>query len=153
LTYSIDTSALLDCWIRHYPPDVFPSIWVRMEELIGKGVLMATEEVLFELKKVDDDVYRWAKKHASMFVLVDEEIQRAVANILQSYPRLVDTRKNRSRADPFVIGLAQIKDCAVVTGEAVTGKIEKPNIPDVCMALGIRYLKPLDMFREQSLQL
>jgi Domain of unknown function (DUF4411) len=153
LRYSIDTSALLDCWVRHYPPDVFPTVWVRMKELVNKDILIATEEVLFELKKVDDDVYRWAKKHPSMFVLVDEEIQRAVASILQLYPRLVDTRKNRSRADPFVVALAQIKGCTVVTGEALTGKIEKPNIPDVCMALGIRYIKPLDMFREQGLQL
>jgi len=153
LRYSIDTSALLDCWVRHYPPDVFPSVWVRIEGFINEGNLIATEEVLFELKKVDDDVYKWAKKHPAMFMIVDEEIQRTVASILQLYPRLVDTRKNRSRADPFVIGLAQIKGCAVVTGETLTGKTAKPNIPDVCLALGIRYLKALDMFREQSLQL
>ena len=51
MRYSIDTSAILDAWIRGFPPDVVPGFWERFEELIDIGQLIATEEVLYELKK------------------------------------------------------------------------------------------------------
>jgi hypothetical protein len=33
--YSIDTSALIDWWIRYYPPNSFPTLKVRLEDLAG----------------------------------------------------------------------------------------------------------------------
>ena len=57
MKYSIDTSSILDGWIRYYPPDVFPLVWTKIEELIEKEILVATEEVLFELEKKDDKAY------------------------------------------------------------------------------------------------
>ena len=51
MKYSIDTSAILDAWVRGFPPDVVPGFWVRFEELIDNGQLIATEEVLYELEK------------------------------------------------------------------------------------------------------
>lgn len=148
MDYSIDTSSLLDGRVRYYPPDVFPQVWVRIEELVDRGVLCATEEVKVELAKQDDEVYNWACAHAHMFVPIDEEIQRVVSNILAGYAELVDTRRNRSGADAFVIALAQVKRCAVVTGEKLTNNPNRPHIPDVCRGLGIRCLTILELFRE-----
>jgi hypothetical protein len=51
LQYSIDTSALLDAWIRWYPPDIFSKLWINVDELIASGNLFASEEVLVELEK------------------------------------------------------------------------------------------------------
>jgi hypothetical protein len=45
--YSVDTGALLDGWLRYYPPDVFPSVWAKLDELIEDKILVASEEVLF----------------------------------------------------------------------------------------------------------
>jgi len=53
-------------------------------------------------------------------------------------------------ADSFVIAVARMRGLAVVTGEKLTGNLEKPNIPDVCEALGIRWMGLLDMFRQQG---
>ena len=33
MKYSLDTSGILDGW-RHYPPDIFPPVWERFDELI-----------------------------------------------------------------------------------------------------------------------
>ncbi len=152
MIYSIDTSALIDGRRRYYPPDVFPTVWQRIDQLITRGEVIGTEEVFVELKKQDDEVYEWAEQRRTIFVPVDESIQHAVIAILQQYPRLVDTRRNRSNADPFVIALAQIRGCTVVTGEKPTGKLEKPNIPDVCSALAIDCLDLLGVFRQQGWQ-
>jgi hypothetical protein len=113
LKYSIDTSAILEAWRRRYPPDVFPAVWQRLEEVIDQGELRASEEVLLEIEKRDDEVHVWAKERkASLFVPIDEAQQRHVSVILEKHERLVDTRKNRSAADPFVIALAVAQGCA-----------------------------------------
>ena len=62
MRYGIDTSALLDAWVRYYPPDVFASIWEKLSQVAANGTLIATEEVLFELEKKDDDVFNMGKE-------------------------------------------------------------------------------------------
>lgn len=150
MRYSIDTSSILDGWRRYYPPDVFPKLWEKLDELINKGELKATEEVLAELEKKDDEVHEWAKKRPQLFVPINMEIQQIVSDILENYERLADTRKNRTSADPFVIALAQINNACVVTGEHPTNNIEKPNIPDVCRIMRIHYINFLSLIREQG---
>lgn len=120
-----------------------------MDELIRRGALIATEEVLHELERKDDEVYEWARQR-DMFVDTNEAIQLAATGILRNHPKLIDQRKNRSGADPFVIALAQVEGCAVVTAEKPTTSSKRPNIPDVCDALGIQWLTILQLFRAQG---
>lgn len=150
--YSIDTSALLDGWIRYYPPDVFGTVWSRLAGLGRAGTAVITEEVIVELEKKDDDVYKWAKAELTCIPL-DSAIQVVVADILNNHPRLVDARKHRSKADPFVIALAKIKGFAGVTGEKPTGNLQKPHIPDVCGAMNIPRMNLLGLFRAQGWQI
>lgn len=37
MPYCVDTSGWLDGWQRHYPKDVFPSLWTKLDELIING--------------------------------------------------------------------------------------------------------------------
>ena len=151
MKYSIDTSAILDGWQRYYPPDVIPGLWEKLEELIDKGDLIATEEVLIELKKKEGDVaYKWAKKHDQMFIPIDSKIQIEVTKILGSHRKLIDTRKNRSAADPFVIALAIVENCKVVTGERPTTSLTRPHIPDVCRAMNVPWIDLVQLCREQG---
>jgi hypothetical protein len=148
--YSVDTSAILNAWRQHYPPDLFQPLWQKVGDLVEGGKLIATEEVFVELGKKDDEVYSWARQHRYMFVPLDEEIQRAVSAILRSHPRLLDNRNNRSGADPFVIALARIAGCTVVTYETPSNSSSRPRIPDVCSAMNIRWINVLQMLREQG---
>ncbi|MGA2478937.1 MAG: DUF4411 family protein [Spirochaetia bacterium] len=150
MEYSVDTSSILDAWRRYYPPDVFPALWTSMDILIAGGSLRATDEVRVELERKDDEVLAWAAGRDGFFVELDDRIQMAVTNILSQYPKLLDTRSNRSGADPFVIALAQIENSAVVTGERLTNSLLRPNIPDVCRELGIRSMNILELIREQN---
>jgi len=147
MKYSIDTSAVLDGWKRYYPPEAFPGLWSRLEELIRQGDLRASEEVLRELEKRDDDVYAWALGQEGFFVPLDDAVQDAVSEILREYQKLIDTRKNRSAADPFVIALAKASSCGVITGEMATNSPDRPNIPDVCRAFGIPSYRLVDVIR------
>lgn len=84
-----------------------------------------------------------------MFIPIDGQIQQVVRNILSRYPRLVDTRRNRSGADPFVIALASIEGCTVVTNEGPSNNPAKPHIPDVCQALQVPCIHLVQMARQQ----
>lgn len=150
MRYSIDTSAILDGWNRYYPPDIFPGLWNRLGGLITDGHLRATEEVLVEIEKKDDNVCEWARNQDGFFVPIDTKIQPVVSDILSSFEKLVDTRANRSAGDPFVIALAVVERCTVVTGEGRTGRPDRPNIPDVCEALGVPCVNLLQLIRREG---
>jgi hypothetical protein len=150
LPYCIDTSAILDGWKRYYPPDVFPSLWNYLEGLIAAVELIAPDEVLHELARNDDEVFQWAKAQVRMFVSLDEDIQRGTLEVLAAFPKLVDTLKDRGRADPFVIALAKSRRCVVVTGERNQGSPSRPRIPIVCEHFGIRCISLLQLMQDQG---
>lgn len=150
MKYCIDTSSILTGWRHSYPPEVFPGLWDKLNELIQNGELISTEEVLHELEKKDDEVYKWALDRKIMFIEIDDDIQVAVREILQNHKRLLDTRKNRSGADPFVIALAKIRGCTVVTNEQLTNSPDRPHIPDVCKSFNIPTVSLLDLIKEKG---
>lgn len=152
MVYCIDTSALLEGWVRHYPPDIFPALWENLRSMIDSSELISPEEVLVELSKKDDLVYQWAKENQAMFVPLDDETQEVTSDILTAFPRLVGQLKDRNSADPFVIAVAMIQDAVVVTSERPSGSHNRPKIPDVCEHYGIRCINLLDLIREQGWQ-
>jgi uncharacterized protein DUF4411 len=151
MSYCVDTSGWLDGWQRNYPPDVFPTLWRRVEVVIGAGDIFSSEEVYIELQKKDDEIHDWMKARKEMLVPLTEEIQTIASDLLSEFPRLVDTLRNRSKADPFVIATAIDRKATVVTGEPITGNMTKPRIPDVCNVRGVRCINFLQMIRELKL--
>jgi len=146
--YSIDTSALIDAYCIYYPPDVFPAVWTFMEDLVARGALLAPEAVRDELELKDDKLLRWARGNSSIFADTSGALQHEAEGILKSYPSLQKLHSTRPDADPFVIALAVVESCSVVASERRNP--QNPRIPDVCDALGIRYLRFVEMFREEG---
>lgn len=150
MAFSLDTSAILDAWVRNYPPDVFPAIWLHMDAAARNGDIFVVDEVRRELERKDDGACKWVKGHEGMIVAIDDEIQRHVLEIMSKYSRLVDSRKNRSIGDPWVIALARVRGLTVVTAEKASGNLAKPKIPDVCRDLGVASGSVIDFFRLQG---
>lgn len=152
--FCIDTSALLHGWKRDYPPDVFSSIWRDLEELAEIGLLIAPKEVLLELERGGDDVYAWAKAREAMFLEPDDNVQKQVAQIVNTYPSFVpEESRDGIWADPYVIGLAVTKEATVVTGETLAGPNAKiVRIPDICTVLKVPYVAFLDLLRSSGRQ-
>ena len=148
--YCIDTSALMDGWVRYYPRDIWPGLWTKLDMLIQEGRLFATEEVLRELKKKNDALHRWAKERKSMFRGIDEPVQSVVLEILAKHQNLIHANRGRSGADPWVIALAKVEGGKVITGERKSGSLEKPKMPDVCEAVGVPWMTLVDLCREQK---
>lgn len=153
MPFSLDTSGILDAWVRYYPRDVFPTIWSNMDSSAKNGDIFVIDEVLRELERKDDDVYKWVKTRGHMIVLIDQDVQTQAAGIMKDFPRLIDTRRNRSGCDPWVIALAVARQLTVVTGEKPSGNIQKPKIPDVCQHLNVPCIGIVDFFRAQGWRL
>lgn len=149
--YSIDSSALIHGWHRIYRPKNFGFVWERLDTLIEEGRLRSSIEVYNELEKKDDELFEWCKERKEkMFVEIDEPTQSHVKRIMKSYPRLVDTGKGRSGADPFVVALAATTDpFMIVVTEENPGKTK---IPDVCLAEKMLSCKLADMIERENWQ-
>lgn len=121
-----------------------------MEGAIGEGLIVAPREVLFELERVDGDAHAWAKRQGNFFLELDEEVQEAARNVLAEFPELVKQKRHRTVADAFVVAVAQVHGCAVVTNEKATYSPRRPNIPDVCASMSIRCIDLLGLILEMG---
>jgi hypothetical protein len=120
-----------------------------LDGLIAEGRLRASIEVYREMERKDDELFAWCKdRRETMFVEIEDACQHEVARIMGAYPRLVDTVRGRSGADPFVIGLAAAAQprMTVVTEEHPG----KQRIPDVCLAEGIAYIGLADLIEQEN---
>lgn len=80
--FSFDSSAFIHAWYRAYRPKNFETFWINLEEAILAGHVVASTEVLLELQRKDDDIYKWCKRLAeSVSVEVDDEQQRHMQHL------------------------------------------------------------------------
>jgi len=135
---------------RRYPPSTFPGIWRSVETLVAEGRICATEEVKYELDGIKDDARQWARGQNGLFVPLDKNQTDEVSRIMDQFEKLVDYRGNKSGADPFVIALARVRGCAVVSQENRTNTNESPHIPNVCDYYRIECISVLTMFEREG---
>lgn len=138
--YCLDTSVLIESWGRHYRPKGFPSFWDRVHHAIEDGVFIAPAIVLNELERKEDDLWQWTKEREQLFIPLTVDLQLAQEDIINRFSRLINQSNGKSMADPWVIALAKLRGCPVVTYERA-GSLNNPRIPDVCMKMGIGCLR------------
>jgi hypothetical protein len=150
MAYVLDTSALIGGWHRTYPPDVLPGLWENLDALCTSGGLHVPYEVVLELKAQEDDLSAWVMARAGDLVV---ETTRAVAiearAILNDHPQLTMPGTGRGAADPFVIAVAAIRGCPVVTEER-GGSAAKPRIPYVCNQRQVQVMDMLGVIRSEG---
>jgi hypothetical protein len=150
MIYCIDTSSLIAAWQEKYPIENFPSIWDKIHSLIEEERLTAPVDVLHETKKRSDELHTWLKVRKAMFRELTDAVQIEAGQVLSQFPRLVGEKKLRTSADPFVIALARVEGLQLVADEKLTGKPLRPNIPDVCMELGMTHINVLQLIQSEK---
>lgn len=147
----IDTCSLTK--MRHtYPRDVFPAAWELLTEIAQTGVLISVDDVLEELSLFDDEILQWATEQGQVFLPLLENIQARAVEVLSSHPGILDLKKNKSSADPFVIATAIEHSCTVVTEEKPSNSPIRHKIPNVCRDYSVECIPILDMFRREGLR-
>ena len=148
IVYSFDASALIEAH-KSYPMEIFPSLWVELEQLIKSDRLKMSEVVFDEVQ--DQEIQEWFKEKqlkSHIRVPINQIDQN---NVQVLVPRLVNPQTGESAGDPWVIALAQeLQNCVVVTHEKMSGKGGRPKIPNICKELGIECINLLDLFRKEN---
>jgi len=147
--YSLDANALIYAWAEAYRPESFESFWTKLDGMAAEGRVKISEEVHEELRRKDDGLFAWIDARPHVIVPDTDAVQARVKTILQSHPLLVKARKNRSGADPFVVGVAQCEGAIVVTQEGF-GSTQSPKIPDVCRDYGVAFQRLGDLIRDEG---
>ena len=150
MRYSIDTSALMEAEVRHYPQAIFPTLWGNLQTLVDAGALVASEEVANELSRDPGTLNDWCRAHARMFVTSDARIQGHVGRLITTYTGFV-LATGQSGGDPFVVAVAIEHNLTVVTQERRVGPGGgRPKIPNVCAAEGVPCITLLEMIRREG---
>jgi Domain of unknown function (DUF4411) len=152
----IDTSSFIA--LRHYPRDLFDALWSFIEQLVAAGHLIAPHEVLRELSKQDDEIYKWAKSQKVAFIELDGDQGAALKEVLAAFPALAAAMKASPHADPIVVSIALVRSrqdpknaCTVVTEEKLRGD-GSHKVPNVCKHFGLKTGTLLDVLREEGLK-
>ena len=151
MKYSLDSDAAINAW-RDYPIENFPKIWDWIERMGRDGLLGISEVVFRELEKGGDECYDWFKTRKSDFVYPnDDDVQRELNRLVNTYNNFgLITGKNEG--DPFVVALAIVQDCMVVTNESMSNNMNGPKVPDVCRAEGIQWIKFVEVIRREEVK-
>ena len=65
-------------------------------------------------------------------------------------PSNSNTIRDGTAADFFIIATAKVKGFVVVTEEGPTGKLQRPNIPDVCRDHGVDCINLIKLIRAEA---
>ncbi len=147
IRYCLDTSFLINGWHRRYRIDVFPTLWSAVDSLIEQGTICSCEEVLSELTRGDDALVTWAKERKACFQRPTSDTLANLRTVMQSKPNIAATGGSLNRADPFVVAHAMTVHAIVVTDEQPAPNLRStkpPKMPDVCDALGVKWLPPIE---------
>lgn len=149
--YMIDACSFTELR-RVYPKQNFPAVSVVIEDLVVQGRLLSVDDVFLELDAQDDEVAAWAQAHRAVFLPLTEEMQQKAREILSSHPTLIDLKKRKSSADPFLIAAALLRGATVVTQEKRSGGPPAVKIPDVYAACNVRCIPLLMMLQSENLR-
>lgn len=153
VVYSFDTSSLIEASDVLYPMENFPSLWGRIVELIRSNRLKMSQPVFDEAMR-NEGLANWCREESLQPFLelkVDVLVQNHVRTILEEYPGMINARKNKSGADPWVVALAmQYPGIVVVTEEKSTNDRLHPRIPDVCKFSNIEWVNIAGLVKSEN---
>ncbi len=151
--YCLDTNVFIEGWNRYYSMDLSPEYWSILDDLAKQGRIFSPIEVKREIEKTDDGLYKWIKDRPYIFKDIDIEVQKHLRRIMASHGRLVDSIKQRSIADPWVIAFAIAENAIVVTKEEPAGSgSRRIKIPDVCDALNVLCINDFEFAKEVGIR-
>ena len=134
--YVIDTSAWLNIEQRSDSTDV----WCLIGKLVERGRIVACAAVLSEMR--DDPIYLTRILEYETALQAgdrssdDADYLMHVGKITHQHPGMSGARGAKTKADPYVIALAELEKYVVVADETCTHRPNK-KIPGVCKERGI----------------
>jgi len=156
-TYCLDSNVLIQAWQKYYSPKYCPSYWDVLNELGSEDRIFIPSMVYDEIVKTDDDLSVWLKGSNIKVKPITADVTQILKSIYAADPNhkhLVDSKKGRSLADPWVIAHAIKEGAIVVTKEEKVTALNstKIKIPNVCDNMGVNWINDYSMVEQLGLK-
>lgn len=154
--YCLDANVLIEAWNKYYSPKFIPSYWDTLDQLGKQGRIFLPQMVFEEITRSDDKLLKWLKTSNIAIRPITEPVIRCLKDIFDANPlheHLVDSVKQRSLADPWVIAHAIHEKACVVTKETknTASNSSRIRIPNVCDNMKVRWINDFQFIEEINL--
>lgn len=154
MAYLLDANVFIQAKNLQYGFDFCPAFWDWLEQKHATGLVISIRQVGEELRAGEDELAEWAHARSDGFFLPpDNAVLASAAHVStwvvgQNYePVAVNTFLQV--ADYWLMAAALSGGHTVVTHEVPSNSIRKIKIPNVCVGLGIRFMSPYQMLRQE----
>lgn len=155
MAYLLDANVFISAKNLHYGLDFCPAFWDWLVREHQAGNVFTIEKVIDEIKAGQDELASWVLQLPDSFSLKPD------ASTIQSLAvvaRWVNAQANYSPAaksmflqiaDYYLVAQALAAGHTVVTHEIPQNSVHRVKIPNVCLGLNIRYMRPFEMLRRE----
>lgn len=160
--YVLDTNFFIQAHRAYYPLDVVPSFWDKLKQLADDGKVISIDKVRDEIYHGNDELTGWCKTNLPEIFFRStiepgpiekyrQVVQWTTSKTDHYSQEAIDEFMEAKNADAFLISFA-MEDAS--NRVLVTYEVSQPNrknrikIPEPCLELQVRFIKPLDMLRE-----
>jgi hypothetical protein len=157
VSYLLDADVFIRAKNDHYGFDTVPAFWEWIDRANENGRVFSVQRVRDELLAGDDKLADWARSHGDEFFLPPDDNTVAALTHVSTWANGADRFRPAAVAtflrggDYYLVGHALAHGYAIVTHEMPAPQAETViKIPDACIALGIPYLNPFTMLRNEG---
>ena len=155
--YCLDANVLIEAWRKYYSPKFCPDYWDILNTLGADDKIYMPQIVYEEITRTEDELSAWLKKSKIKAHEIKEPVTECLKQIYAADPAhklLVDSKKYRSLADPWVIAHALSDNACVVTKEEkiTASNKDKIRIPNVCENMSVRCINDFQFVEEMNIK-
>jgi hypothetical protein len=163
MTFLHDADVFIRAKNDHYGFDFYPGFWAWIRDAHERGAVFAPKIVRDELVHGDDELAAWVKDLPPSFFVAPSPNTAphfsAVSEWANSWKTRASSGSEQNKADSavrdffgkgdfYLVSQAREREFVVVTNEvSAPGSKARIKIPDACMAVGVRHMKPHEMLR------
>ena len=154
MAYLLDANVFIAAKNLHYGLDFCPAFWDWLVENQAEGIVFSVEKVRDEVLAVADDLANWIdQRDPSFFLAVDATSFPSLAAVSEwatgnRYDQAAVTTFLQI-ADYYLVAQALAGQHTVVTHEVPSATTRKIKIQDACIGLGISFMTPFQMLRQE----
>lgn len=159
--YLLDSNVFIQAHRMYYPFDVVPNFWKKLIELSNNGKILSIDKVKKEICDIGnpDLLSVWLENEISETFFVNTsscvDVYAEIALWTDANTHFNQSAKDdflsTDLADPWLIAYAKKNNCIIVTHEvSQPQRKNKIKIPEPCVYFGVRFVSPIEMFRELS---
>jgi len=152
-TYLLDANVFIQAKNLHYGFEFCPAFWDWLDQENASGTVFSTDRVGDEIAVIDDELAKWAKKRAELFLPADVNMDKSlnvVSNWAQNQkydPTGIATFF--ASVDHHLVAYAHAHGYVVVTHEVFSSSPNKIKIPNACRGIAVKCINPYEMLQAE----